>query len=95
MFFACGRQFVNTDAAIGGGHTPFGADQFIFEQALESGVEGAFFDLKQIVRGALDVLNQGIAVERLALERAENHDLEGAGEEIALFVGFRHERVFI
>jgi hypothetical protein len=35
------------------------------------------------------VLDQGVAVERLALEGAENHDFQGAREEIALFGGFR------
>jgi hypothetical protein len=84
---ARGCQFVNANAAVGGGDAPFGFDQVFLEEALQSGVEGAFFDLQEIVGGSLDVLDQGIAVERLPLERAENHHFEGAREEVAL-LGF-------
>ena len=35
-----------------------------FEEALEGGVERAFLHLEKIVRGSLDLLGQGVAVER-------------------------------
>src|ERR1700676_3928205 len=85
MFGAGGCQFVNADAAVCRGDAPFGFDQLFLEEALESGIERAFFDLKKIVRGSIDVLNEGVAVEGLALRGAENHHLEGAGKEVALF----------
>lgn len=87
---ACGRQGVNANTAVGGGNGPFDFNQIFLEKALESGVEGAFFDLQQVVGGALDVLDEGVTVERLALEGAENHHFEGAGEQVAL-LGFLHE----
>lgn len=90
---ACGRQGVNANAAVGGGDGPFGFDQVFFEKALKSGVKGAFFDLQQVIGGTLDVLDECVAVEGLAFEGAENHHLQGAGEEIALlWLGFFHER---
>jgi len=90
---AYGRQGVNPNAAVGGRNGPLGFDQVFFEKALESGVKGAFFDLQQVVGGALDVLDEGVAVEGLAFEGTENHHLEGAGEEVALLgLGFFHER---
>ena len=88
---ADGRQGVNPNAAVGGGDGPLGFDQVFLEKALEGGVERAFFDLQQIVGGALDVLDEGVAVEWLAFEGAENHHFEGTGEEVAL-LGFFHER---
>jgi len=87
MFGAGGCQFVNADAAVGGGDAPFGFDQIFFEEALESGIERAFFNLQEIVGGALDVLDEGVTMKWLALEGAENHHFEGAREEVAL-LGF-------
>src|SRR5487761_19257 len=78
-----GRQSVNADAAIGGRDAPFGFDAAFLEKTLESGIERAFFDLKQVVGRALDVLDEGVTVERLAFERAENHHLECAREKVA------------
>jgi len=37
------------------------------------------------------VLHEGIAMQGLALQRSENHHLQGAGKKVALF-GFFHER---
>ena len=88
MLCACGCQFVNSDAAVCGRDAPFGFDQLLFQKTLESGIEGAFFDLKKIVRSSLDVLDERIAVKRLALESSENHHLQRAGEEVALFLFF-------
>ena len=85
MFCACHCEFVSTHAAICRGDAPFGLHEIFLEEALESGVERAFFNLEKIVGSALDVLDEGVAVKRLALESAENHHFEGAGEEVALF----------
>lgn len=85
MFCAGGGEFVDAHAAIGRGDAPFGFDEILLEEALKSRVEGAFFDLEKVVGSALDVLDQGVAVERLPLQGAENHHFEGAREEIALF----------
>jgi len=89
MFRACCREFVDAHAAICGGDAPLGLHEIFLEEALESGVERAFFNLEKIVGSALDVLDEGVTVERLALESAENHHFEGAREEIALFGFFQ------
>jgi hypothetical protein len=80
MFGAGGCQFVNADAAVCRGDAPFGFEQVFLEEALESGIERAFFNLQEIVGGTLDVLDEGVTVKRLALESAENHHFEGARE---------------
>jgi len=49
--------------------------------------------LKKVVGGALDVLDEGVAVEGLALEGAENHHFEGAGEKVALWWFFHEPEV--
>jgi hypothetical protein len=85
------RQGVNPNAAIGGRNGPFCFDQLFLEKALKSGVKGAFFDLQQVVGGPLNVLNEGIPMEGLELQRPENHHFQGAGEKVAL-LGFFHER---
>jgi hypothetical protein len=85
MFGASGCQFVNAHAAVCGGDAPFGFDQFFLEEALESGIERAFFNLEKIVGGAFDVQDEGVTVKGLALEGAENHHFEGSGKEIAMF----------
>lgn len=82
-------QFVNADAAVCRGDAPFGFDEVFLEESLQSGIEGAFFDLEEVVGDALDVLDKGVAVERLTLQGTENHHLKRAGEEVALF-GFFH-----
>jgi hypothetical protein len=89
MFCACHREFVSTHAAICRGNAPFGLHKILLEEALESGVERAFFNLEKVVGSTLNVLDEGVAMKRLALESAENHHFEGAGEEIALFGFFQ------
>src|SRR5271156_3636809 len=86
-------QFVNAHTAVCRRDAPFGFDQLLFQQTLESWVERTLFDLKEIVGGPLDVLDEGVAVQRLALESSENHHLERAGKEVALFLFFHgHSR---
>jgi hypothetical protein len=81
-------EFVGAHTAVCGRNAPLGFYEFRFQEALQGGVEGAFFDLEQIVGGALDVLRESIAVKRLNFQSAQNHHLESAGEKIAWFVGF-------
>jgi hypothetical protein len=84
MLGASGGKFVDADAAVRGGDAPFGFDQFFFEEALESGIERALFDLEKVVGDALDVLDEGVAVQRLSLQSAENHHFERTRKEVAL-----------
>src|SRR5580698_10093786 len=80
---AGGGDLIGADAAVGGGEAPLGLDQLGLEQPLESWVERALLDLEQVVGALLDVLDERIAVGRLAAKRFEDHHFERAGEEIA------------
>jgi len=79
------RQFVNPNATVCGGDTPFGFDQIFLEQPLESRIQRTFFYLEEIVRASLDVLDERVAVQRLALQCSENHHLQRTGKEVTLF----------
>jgi len=59
---------------------PLGLDELRFQQPLQGWIQRTFFNLKQIVRALLDVLDESISVRRLAAERFEDHHLERAGE---------------
>ena len=86
MFRACRRRLVNAHAPVGRRDTPFRFDQLCLEEALERGIERTFLDLQQIVRGSLDVLGEGVAMQGLALQGAENHHFQSAWKQIPMFV---------
>src|SRR6266404_3080381 len=90
MLGTCCRQPVNPHATVGRRNGPFCLHQLFLEEALKSRVKRAFFDLKQVVGGTLDVLHEGVAMQGLALQGSENHHLQGAGEKVSLF-WFFHE----
>src|SRR5205814_1022576 len=54
-----------------------------FQHPLQRWVQRSFFDLEEIVRHPLNVLHQGVAVQRLLLQRLQDHHLERAGKKIA------------
>ncbi len=85
MFGPVGRNAVGSHPAIGGGNRPFGVDQAGFQQALERGVERALLHLKQIARALLNMLDHGVSVHGLAVERLQDHEFERAGEQVARF----------
>ena len=86
MLAASRCELVRAHAPIGGGDTPLRFDPAGFQHPLQGGIERAFLDVKQIIRGLLDVLGQGVTMQRLALEGLQNHHLQGAGKEVALVV---------
>src|SRR6185437_8700169 len=49
---------------------------------MESGVEGAFINLKQIMRTPVNPLGNGITVERTRFERFQDEHVQSAGNEI-------------
>ena len=81
---ACWGDPVGADLAVAGGSLPLCLDKIFFQHALQCGVERAFLHLEEIVGALLDVLNERVAVHRLALQRLEDHHFERAAEEIAL-----------
>ena len=83
-----GGDLIGADPAVGGGDTPLGLHELRFEQALKRRIERSFFDLEQVVRSLLDVLDERVPMGGLASKRLENHHFECAGEEIARWGGF-------
>jgi hypothetical protein len=88
MFCACRGQLVNPDTPVCRGNAPFGFHELSFEKALESRIKRSFFDLKQIVGRSFDMLREGIAMQRLPLQGAENHHFQSAWKQVTLFVAF-------
>jgi hypothetical protein len=74
---------VGADAAVGRGDGPLGLDQLVFQESLQGRVERTFFDLKEIVRALLDVLDQCVSMSGLTAERLEDHHFECSGKEVA------------
>src|SRR5258708_39184758 len=89
VFCACGRQFVNSNAAVCRRDSPLGLDQFFFEKTLQGWIQRPFFNLKQIMRSSFDVLYERVAVRRLSSQGLENHHLQSARKEVSLW-GFLH-----
>ena len=85
------RQPVDPNPAICGRSAPLRLNQLLFEKPLEGGIERTFFDLKQVIGGALDVLRECVAVQGLPFQRPENHHLQGARKEVSLRL-FGHAR---
>ena len=60
----------------------------LLQHSLQRRIERALFHLEQVVGNLLDVLHQRIAMHGLQPQRLENHDLQCAGEKVAMFRGF-------
>ena len=59
-----GGDLIGADPAVGGGDTPIRLHELPLEQALERRIERSFFDLEQVVRSLLDVLDESFQVRR-------------------------------
>ena len=77
-------QLVNPDATVGGRGAPLSLDQVGLQEPLERRIQRAFFNLEQIVGRSLNMLREGVPMQRLSLQRSENHHLQGAGKEVSL-----------
>ena len=91
MLRACSRQFVNPNAAICRRDAPLRLDQLFLEKPLQSGIQRALFDLKQIIRGPLDVLHERIAMQGLRF-RVRRIIISNAPGKRSRCVGFLHTR---
>ena len=88
-----GGDRVDPDAASAGRRLPAGLDPAGAEHALKRRVKGPFFHLQQVVRRALDVLDQRVAVARLLPEGLQHHHLQRPWKEVlaaAWLVRARH-----
>lgn len=80
----CCRQLVDSNAAVGRRNTPFSLHKTFFEKALEGWIQRAFFDLKHVVRGPLNLLDERITVHGPSLQAPEDHHLQGTWKEVSL-----------
>src|SRR5262245_22159311 len=78
------RDLVNAHLAVARRHAPLRGQPARLQHALESGIERSLFNLKQIVRVALDELGERVSVERAVAKGLENHHLQGSGKETAV-----------
>ena len=78
-----------------GGDAGFGFQPAFLQHPLQGGVERAFLHPQQVIGDLLDVLHQRIAVHGPVANRLQNHDFEGAGEEITARRSLQHGRDFI
>src|SRR5260370_11301101 len=85
------RQLVSTYPAIRGRNAPLGFYQLFVQKSLESWIERAFFNLKQIIGRSLNVLRERVPVQRLPLQRLENHHLQCARKQVSLLAVFHEE----
>ena len=76
------RELVAAHAPAAGRHAPARAHASGLEQTLQGGIERAFLDAQQVVRGPLNVLDESVAVQRLLPQHLENHHLQCPGEEL-------------
>src|SRR5271170_266197 len=77
LFSSRGGELVILGFAVGVGKRPLGADPLALLHAVKSGVERAFFDLKQVFGGALDVEDDAVSMQFSSLsKRLENQQIE-------------------
>jgi hypothetical protein len=86
-------EAINAGGAALGGDASLSLQPAFAEHALEGGIERTFFNLEQIFRDLLDVLDEGVAVHGPEAEGLEDHDFECAGEEVAVFGISGHEGI--
>lgn len=86
-------ELVNARGTALGADPGFGFKPALAKHALESRIEGPFFNLQQIVGNLLEMLYQRVAVHWLQAKRLQDHDFECAREKIAVFGIFSHGRI--
>ena len=85
MIAAVGSQVIETRAAVVGRESPLALDPAIQFQALESGVQGAFFDAQQIVGQLLNPLGDGIAMQMARPQYFEDEHVQRTRQEVGLW----------
>src|ERR1700677_1956506 len=73
---------VGSHAPIRGRDFPRCLIQTSLEKPLQSWIERPLFNLQEVSRSLLNVLDHCIAIDRLTLQRLENNHLERAGKKI-------------
>ena len=91
-FWPAARELVAAHPAPVRRHAPARAHAARLEKALQRRIERAFFDAQELVRGALNVLDEPVAVQRLLLQGLENHHLERARKEVLAIACLRAHR---
>ncbi len=91
---AFGGEAVELGATIVFGGAFFGGDPATFNEAVESGIERALFDLQHVVGVEFDGFGDGVAVGGAKEQGAEDEQVEGTLEQFDAFLLFfsRHTR---
>src|SRR5262245_20247147 len=94
LLLACRGQLVILRPLVGLAHAPFRLQPAPLHQTMQRGIEGAGFDLEQIIRLRANRLTNAVAVLGFPLEGSENEHVKGPLEELqSLVVGVcRHSR---
>lgn len=90
--FAAGfGEVVEAGATIVVGRAPFGFDSAFLLEFEKDGVERALIDGEEIAADLLDAAGEAVAVKRAEdVESFEDHEGEGALEDVGFFVCRRH-----
>src|SRR5580692_2752695 len=92
MTNACSREPVNPRRSTLGRDPSLSFQQAFLQHSLQRRIERALFHLEQVVGDQLDMLHQRIAMHGLQPQRLENHDLQCAGEKVAMFGVLCHSK---
>src|ERR1700722_15144631 len=92
MTYARIREPINPRRSTLGRDSSLSFQQAFLQHSLQRRIERTLFHLKQVVGDLFDVFHQSIAMHRHQPQRLEHHDLQCAGEKVAMFGVFRHGR---
>jgi len=90
MTKACSSEPINSRWSTLGRDPRLSIQPAFLQHSLQRRVERTLFYLEQVIGDLLDVLHQRIAMHGLQSQRLENHDLQCAGEKVAMFRVLRH-----
>ena len=82
LLFAGRGQPVEFGPTVVLGNAPFGDDETLLLEFMEGGVQGALFDLKDVIGALLDPAGDSIAVGGRPGQGLEDHQVERAFEEV-------------
>src|ERR1043166_1873184 len=86
LFPAGAREAVEARASVFLGQAPFAVDPAHLLDAVEGGIEGAFFDAGHVVRELLDAAADAVAVRLAEAQGFEDEEVERALGKIRLLL---------
>src|SRR5262249_34371126 len=82
LLAARGCESVEASAAIVVGSTPLCRDAAFLKKPLQSGIEGAMFDLEGLARGLLDEFGNAMTMQGSPAQGAQNNKIESALDDL-------------